>query len=155
MLSGMTSQKSIFIEKFGTESDICEDEKTEKMKNFNYPDYQNNDLSILSLQNDISKKNIKILPLGNLLNILTLDLNVDIDKKDIKIKDLNKDMLNINTNSKILVDLTDDNFCLDMGTTPLATERRGVEEYETFKEGILLGKQDIYCLLYTSPSPRD
>ena len=38
-------------------------------------------------------------------------------------KDLTKEMLNLDIKTHVFEDLQNDNFCLDMGTTPLATER--------------------------------
>jgi hypothetical protein len=51
MLSGLTSQKSFFVDHFNSETELNENEKTEKAKNYNFIEIQKDikDFSVDSL----------------------------------------------------------------------------------------------------------
>ena len=59
---------------------------------------------------------------------------MDIVPNNLKLKDLHNDVKNLKIETILPQNDSRDNFCLDMGTTPLATERLYVEEIENNME---------------------
>lgn len=70
MLSGFTSQKSIFVENFNSDGELDENEKTEKVKNYNFGNIQQNinDFTLETFEENIEEKTSKN-PFSKIFNI--------------------------------------------------------------------------------------
>ena len=129
MLSGLTSQKSMLMGNLNSEFEFGNDEKTEKIKNYNIIEIRNS-ITGFSAEEEPATGNEQVShfspdqstkkqsPSGKIMA----------HQSNLKMKDLTKEIMSININSKLGTDSSQDIFCLDMGTTPLATERLRVED---------------------------